>query len=84
MDEVVLTLDADTGRHRARVTRTSAYAYRVEVERLIQTYDAGGEERGEFWSAIRGTCSYTDSLERAAELASEGLRAGQAVVVESE
>jgi hypothetical protein len=79
MGEVVLTLDADTGRHRARVSRTSGGAYRVEVERLIQAYDAGGEWRGEFWSAIPGICSYTDSLERAAELAAEVLRAGQAV-----
>lgn len=68
-DEVVLTLDADTGRHRARVTRTPTGTYRVEVERLIQ---------GESWSAIRGICSYTDSLERATELAGEALRAGQA------
>lgn len=79
MNEVVLTLDADTRRHRARVSRTSNGAYRVEVERLIQAYDAGGEWRDEYWSAIRGICSYTDNLERASELAAEALRTGQAV-----
>ncbi len=79
MEEVIATYDADTGRHRARVFRTSSGVYRVEVERLIDAVDAGGEKRGEFWSAIRGFTSYTDDLERAVTLAEESLRCGQAI-----
>jgi hypothetical protein len=79
MGDAVLTLDADTGRHRARVFRLSEAVFRVEAERLVQDYDAGGEWRGAFWSAIPDIVSYTDNLERAAELAAESLRAGQAV-----
>ena len=78
MEELVAAYNAETGRHRARVFRMSGGSYRVEVERLMDATDAGGEKRGEFWSAIRGLTSYTDDPERAAAMAQENLRCGQA------
>ena len=79
MAESVATFHAVTGRHRARVFRLSNGVYRVEVERLLDGFDAGGVRRGEFWSTIPGISSYTDNLERASVLAEECLRCGQAV-----
>jgi hypothetical protein len=79
ISEAVFTLDSETGRHRARVFRTASGAYRVDVERLIEALDAGGDRRGEFWSRIRGITSYADSLERAKQMATENLWCGQAV-----
>ena len=79
MEDVVLTLDSQTGRHRARVIRISASLYRIDVERLIEALDAGGCLRGDFWSAIRGATSYTDNQERAAALATEQLRCGETI-----
>lgn len=77
MEEVVLRIDADTGQHRAVIARASTGAYRIEVERLIDSFDAGGAFHGQFWSAISGLSSYTDDLDRAQALAEELLRVGQ-------
>jgi hypothetical protein len=75
MGGVVLTLDSESGRHRARVFQTSAGVYRVEAERLTEAMDAGGYKRGEFWAAVPGFVSYTDTVERAEQLAAEKLLA---------
>jgi hypothetical protein len=79
--DVILILNSETGRHRARVVRISASLYRIEVERLIEALDAGGVRRGEFWSRVTGpgSTSYTDREERAAALAAENLRWAQAI-----
>jgi hypothetical protein len=78
VDEVILTLQSDNGRHRAQVVKISDTAFRVEVERLMEAFDAGGFKRGEFWSSLNAWTSYTDNMERAAELAAENLRLGEA------
>jgi hypothetical protein len=77
MTEEVLVLTSHTGRVRARVHRISPDDYRVDVERLVEAFDAGNQKRGEFWSVISGLTSYTDSEECAAALAEENLRCGE-------
>ena len=78
MCEVVLTIESNTGQHRARVVKLSDTAFRVEVERLTEAFDPGGMKRGEFWSPLNGCVTYADSLTRAAGLAAENLRNGEA------
>ena len=76
MGEVLLTLPSAAGHHRALVIKISNRVYRVEVEKLIEAFDAGGVGPGEFWFPLNDWLSLTDSLERAAELAAESLRNG--------
>ena len=78
MSEVILATESGTGRHRVRAERVSPAVFRVTVERLFDAVDAGGVKRGEFWSAVLGVTSYTDTAERAAELAADALRAAEA------
>jgi hypothetical protein len=79
MGEVVLTIHSVKGRHRSRVIKVSDTAFWVEVKRLIEAFDSGGCRRGEFWSPLNNWTSYADSVERAAELACENLRNGEAL-----
>ena len=78
MAEVLTTIQSDSGRYRARIVKISETAFRVEVDRLIEAFDAGGFKRGDFWSPFNDWKSYTDSVKRAAEIAAENLRNAEA------
>jgi hypothetical protein len=73
MTSPILILDSRNEGYRAVVTQLSDLVFRVEVERLIESLDAGGVKRGEFWSVLSGSNSLTDSLESARNLAHEKL-----------
>jgi hypothetical protein len=76
--EVVMTMESDSGRHRARVLKLTDRTYRIEVERLLDDIDANGFNHGEFWAPLNVWESYTDTLERAREVAAENLRNAEA------
>jgi hypothetical protein len=76
MADEILTLSSPSGRVRARVHLLSPGMYRVDVERLIDAFDAGDNWRGQFWSEIEGLTSYADNEARAADLAAQNLRCG--------
>jgi hypothetical protein len=80
VNESLVTIESESGRHRARVERVSEGVFRVEVEQRVAAVDAGGVTRGEFWSALRDSTAYTDSAERATELAGERPRSAEASV----
>ncbi len=74
MNEVVQIVEGQTKRHRAQIIKISEQAYRVDVERLYDAHDADGIKRGEYWFTLKDWTSYTDSLDRALELADENIR----------
>jgi hypothetical protein len=71
--EVILTIQSDSGRHRAQIVKLSDKAFRIDIERFFEGTDAGGVNRGNFWSPLNDWISYTDTLDRAAEIAVENL-----------
>ncbi len=74
MNEVVQIVDGQTDRHRALIVQISKNAFRVDIERLYDSVDAGGEKRESFWSTLNEWTSFTDTLENALELAAENIR----------
>ena len=78
MSEVVLTIESDSGRHRAQVVKVSEAAFRIDIFRQFDDFDAGGNWHGKFWSPWDQWRSYADSVERATEIAAENLRNSEA------
>lgn len=74
MAEVVHTIASECGRFRALVLRFDSGIFRVEVERWREEWVPGFGKVGEGWARQSEGATYGDSLERAAELAEEGLR----------
>jgi hypothetical protein len=69
-EKLVEVLSSDSGRHRVGITRDSAGIYRLRVE----TWAPDWEEMGvATWLQLGSAGTFTDSLERARELAVEHL-----------
>lgn len=77
MDEVVSTITAEGGRLRALVVRRAAGGFRVEVERWREEWAPSYGLVGECWSRVRAGLTFTDTLERADQLAREELRSAE-------
>jgi hypothetical protein len=69
----VLVPHPESAHIRARIHRLNSAGFRIDIERLIDEDDAGGNKRGEFWSAMTGLTSYADTEERAKLIATENL-----------
>jgi len=67
--EVVAIIAGATSDLRARVVRLAGGAFAVEVQRLFDATDAGGESHGQFWGTVSYPRSFFDSESRAAEFA---------------
>jgi hypothetical protein len=80
MSEVVRYVLGESGYRRARIVKISNNAYRVDVERLYAGTDADGFNHGDFWAALNDWTSYTDTIERAIEIATENVRSSEANV----
>jgi hypothetical protein len=73
-DEVVHTILSPSGRFRALIVRKSSGALLVELERWIEEWVPGYGKVDEFWSRMNTGMTYTDTIERAEQLANEALR----------
>ena len=69
MAEIIATIVGGGDDLRARVVRLGGGAFAVEVQRLFDATDAGGESNGQFWGTVGYPRSYFDSESQAAEFA---------------
>ena len=80
MSDVLRYVLGDSGYIRARIVKISDTAFRVDVERRYAGTDAEGFDHGDFWGVLNDWTSYTDTLERALEMATENIRSSEASV----
>lgn len=69
--EVVEQLESSNGKRRAIILRRPDGAFQVDLERHVP----GDEFEPAYWSPLRGPVVIADTLERARELAREGVNA---------
>jgi hypothetical protein len=75
MGQVEATVISECGRFKVEIERRSSGAFQLLVYKWFEEYVEGYGKVGEFWDRVGAGATFTDTIERAKQLAKEKLQA---------